>query len=50
MSLADIAILAVIALCVFFALRAYKKGGHGSCGGDCANCRRACEKKDGEKK
>lgn len=43
MSLADFAILALIAVCVFFAWRTWRRSGScscaGGCCGDCAACR-----------
>lgn len=40
MGFMDFLILATVALAVFYALKHIKKGGCGSCGGNCRNCRR----------
>ena len=47
----DYILLAVIALCAFFAFRTWRRAlksgdccGHGGCNGDCAHCGAACGK------
>lgn len=48
LSWADILILTVIGVCVFFAAR-YSARHKGTCGGDCTHCMQRCASKPEEK-
>jgi len=43
-SVLDILLLLLVALGLFFALRAVKRGKTGSCSGDCMSCSKNCKK------